>query len=184
MPKRGECKEHDGQHEDEDHHEHEGLDPHIWLSPRLVKEQARVILKALQEVDPNHRNAYESNFRQFASQIDELDADLIKLFAGKQGLQFIVFHPSWGYFAHAYGLEQVPIEVEGKEPKPSQLRELIEHAKKEKIKVVFVQPQFSTKTAKLIAKEIDGQVAFADPLAEDWMANLRHVADKFKAALK
>jgi zinc transport system substrate-binding protein len=169
---------------DEDHHGHAGLDPHIWLSPPLVKIQARNILAALQEADPVHRSVYEANFKAFTAQIDKLDADLKETFAGKKGLQFMVFHPAWGYFAHAYGLKQVPIEIEGKDPKPAQLKELIEHARENGIKVVFVQPQFSTKSAKLVAREIGGQVAFANPLAEDWMANLRQVADKFKAALK
>ena len=168
---------------DEDHHDHTGLDPHIWLSPPLVKIQARTILAALQEADPAHRSIYEANFQEFTAQIDQLDADLKKIFAGKKGLQFMVFHPAWGYFAHAYGLKQVPIEIEGKDPKPAQLKELIEHARENGIKVVFVQPQFSTKSAELVAREIDGQVAFANPLAEDWMANLRQVADKFQAAL-
>jgi zinc transport system substrate-binding protein len=177
--------EHHGKAEhDKDHHEHTGLDPHIWLSPPLVKIQARTILAALQEADPAHRSVYEANFKAFAAQIDQLDADLKKTFAGKKGLQFMVFHPAWGYFAHAYGLKQVPIEIEGKDPKPAQLKELIQHARKNDIKIVFVQPQFSTKSAELIAREIGGQVAFADPLAEDWMANLRQVADKFQAALK
>jgi zinc transport system substrate-binding protein len=169
---------------DKEHHEHAGLDPHIWLSPPLVKIQARTILTALQEADPQHRSVYEANFKAFTAQIDKLDADLNKTFAGNTGLQFMVFHPSWGYFAHAYGLKQVPIEIEGKEPKPAQLKELIQHARKNDIKVVFVQPQFSTKSAELIAREIGGQVAFADPLAEDWMANLRQVANKFQAAIK
>jgi zinc transport system substrate-binding protein len=100
----------------EDHHEHAGLDPHIWLSPPLVKNQARNILAALQEADPGHRSVYEINFNAFVAQIDQLDADLKKTFAGKTGLQFMVFHPAWGYFAHAYGLKQVPIEIEGKSP--------------------------------------------------------------------
>jgi zinc transport system substrate-binding protein len=169
---------------DEDHHEHAGLDPHIWLSPPLVKTQARTILAALQEVDPAHRSVYEANFEAFTAQIDQLDADLKKTFAGKKGLQFMVFHPAWGYFAHAYGLKQVPIEIEGKDPKPAHLKELIQHARENGIKVVFVQPQFSTKSAELVAREIGGQVAFANPLAEDWMANLRQVADKFQVALK
>jgi zinc transport system substrate-binding protein len=177
--------EHHGEAEhDKDHHEHAGLDPHIWLSPPLVKVQARTILAALQEADPVHRSVYEANFMAFTAQIDQLDADLKKTFTGKTGLQFMVFHPAWGYFAHAYGLKQVPIEIEGKEPKPAQLEELIQHARKNDIKVVFVQPQFSTKSAELIAREIGGQVVFADPLAADWMANLREVARKFKAALK
>ncbi len=177
--------EHHGEAEhDKDHHEHTGLDPHIWLSPPLVKIQAQTILAALQEADPAHRSVYEANFKAFTAQIDRLDADLKKTFAGKTGLQFMVFHPAWGYFAHAYGLKQVPIEIEGKDPKPAQLKKLIQHARENGIKVVFVQPQFSTKSAKLVAREIGGQVAFADPLAEDWMANLREVADKFQIALK
>lgn len=167
-----------------DRHEHAGLDPHIWLSPPLVKIQARAVLAALGEADPGHRSVYEANFREFASRIDQLDAALKKTFAGKQGLQFMVFHPAWGYFAHAYGLKQIPIEIEGKDPKPAQLKALVQHARKNGIRVVFVQPQFSTKSAGLVAREIGGQVAFADPMAEDWMANLREVADKFQAALK
>ena len=169
---------------DEDHHEHAGLDPHIWLSPPLVKNQARTILAALQEADPAHRNVYEANFKSFTAQIDQLDADLKKTFEGKEGLQFMVFHPAWGYFAHAYGLKQVPIEIEGKDPKSAQLKKLIQHARENGIKVVFVQPQFSSQSAEVVAREIGGQVAFANPLAEDWMANLREVADKFQRALK
>jgi zinc transport system substrate-binding protein len=167
-----------------DHHEQIGLDPHIWLSPPLVMVQARNILTALQEADPAHHAVYEVNYKAFITMLVDLDGELRSVFAGKQGLQFMVFHPAWGYFAHAYGLKQVPVEIEGKEPKPVQLKELIQHARENKIKVVFVQPQFSTKSAKLVAREIGGQVAFADPLAEDWKANLQEVADKFQSALK
>ncbi len=175
---------HDEAAHDEDHHEHAGLDPHIWLSPQLVKIQARTILAALQKADPAHSSTYKTNFQDFVARIDQLDADLKKTFAGKKDLQFMVFHPAWGYLAHAYGLKQVPIEIEGKDPKPAQLKKLIQHARENGIKVVFVQPQFSTKSAKLVAREIGGKVTFADPLASDWMANLRHVADNFEAALK
>ena len=96
----------------------------------------------------------------------------------------MVFHPSWGYFARSYGLVQIPIEIGGKNPKLSQLKELIEHARENNVKVVFVQPQFSNKSATLIAKEIGAEIAFADPLAENWSANLREVAAKFEAALQ
>ncbi len=166
------------------HPEHDGLDPHIWLSPPLAKILARNILIALLEIDPAHQSDYESNYKQFVRKIDDLDTELKEIFEGSQGLEFMVFHPSWGYFAHAYGLEQIPIEIEGKNPKPAQLRKLIEHARDKGIKVIFVQPRFSVRNAELVAREIGGQVAFADPLAEDWMANLREVADKFKAALR
>lgn len=175
---------HDEKAKHNDHHEHEGGDPHIWLSPSLVKIQARTILSALQEVDPTHKAVYESNFNSFIKEIDELDNKLKEIFSGKEGLQFMVFHPAWGYFAHDYGLQQTPIEIEGKNPKPAQLKELITHAREKGIKLIFVQPQFSTKSATVVAREIGGQVAYANPLAEDWTANLLQVADKFREALK
>jgi zinc transport system substrate-binding protein len=117
-------------------------------------------------------------------EIDELDTELKALFAGRKGEQFMVFHPSWGYFAEAYGLVQVPVEIEGKEPKPAQLRKLIRHARDRHIKTVFVQPQFSAKSADLLSREIGGQIVFADPLAENWTGNLREVARKFGAAAR
>lgn len=168
----------------DDQHEHDNLDPHIWLSPPLVLKQAQTILAALQEVDPAHRAIYQANFAAFSAQVGELDAALRKTFAGKQGLRFIVLHPSWGYFAHTYGLEQIPVEIEGKNPKPARLKKLIEFAREKDIKVIFVQPQFSAKSAELLAGEIGGRVVAADPLAEDWADNLRAVAGEFKAALK
>jgi len=171
-------------HEEQTPPEHGILDPHIWLSPPLVMIQARTVLEAMQAVDPVHRSVYESNFRAFILQLSDLDAELRGLFFGSAGRQFMAFHPSWGYFAQAYGLEQVPIEIEGKEPKPAHLGELIEHAREDGIQAVFVQPQFSARSAKLIAGEIGAQVIIADPLAEDWAENLRAVARKFESALR
>jgi zinc transport system substrate-binding protein len=169
---------------DADHQEQAGLDPHIWLSPPLVRNQARTITTALQTIDPARRNVYDANLRQFVARIDRLDNELRQILTGKSGMQFMVFHPAWGYFAHAYGLQQVPIEIEGKDPKPAQLKALIQHARENDIRVIFVQPQFSSKSASVVAREIGGQVVFADPLAEEWMANLRQVASTFKAALR
>ena len=171
-------------HEEQSQPENGTLDPHIWLSPPLVMIQARTILEALQAVDPAHRSVYESNFNGFMSQLSDLDAELRGIFSGRSGRQFLAFHPSWGYFAQAYGLKQIPIEIEGKEPKPAHLRELIEHAREDNIQAVFVQPQFSARSAKLIAGEIGAQVVVADPLAEDWAENLRAVARKFESALR
>ena len=173
------------QHPEKDHQDHHGEpDPHIWLSPTLVMIQARTIRDALQEIDPAHRYVFDTNYKAFVSTLAALDAELRNTFAGQQGLQFMVFHPSWGYFAHTYGLKQVAVEIEGKDPKPAQLKELIEHARKNDIKIIFVQPQFSAKSARLVAKEIGGQVAVADPLAQDWSGNLRAVGRKFKGALQ
>lgn len=165
-------------------HSHGILDPHIWLSPALVKIQALNILEAFLKIDPAHQRFYEANYKKFIKELDEIDAQLKSIFKGKEDLEFMVFHPAWGYFAHAYGLKQVPVEIEGKHPKPSQLKELIEHAKERRIKVIFVQPQFSTKNAETIAKAISGEIVFANPLAEDWGNNLLQQAKKFKSALR
>ena len=174
-------------HHDAEHHpekERQGEpDPHIWLAPTLVITQARTILNALVENDPAHRSVYEANTRVFVAKLAALDTDLRTSFADRQGRKFMVFHPAWGYFAHSYGLQQVPVEIEGKDPKPAQLKALIEHASENHIKAIFVQPQFSSKSAKLVAKEIGGQLVVADPLASDWSENLREVAGKMKKAL-
>ncbi len=171
--------EHEG-----NHHDDQGLDPHIWLSPELVKIQAEVIFTALKTIDPSHQSVYETNYNDFSRRLEILDKDLHDLFKNRKGFRFMVFHPSWGYFAKNYDLVQVPIEIEGKNPKPAQLKELIKDARKSNISVIFVQPQFSTRNAKLIAREINGRVIFADPLSPDWMTNMKDVAQKFMEAAK
>jgi zinc transport system substrate-binding protein len=162
----------------------ETRDPHVWLSPVNGKIIAKNILKALQEQDPSRSQIYDDNYKVLAKEIENLDAELKSLFMSKKGMKFMVFHPAWGYFAKAYDLVQVPIEVEGKEPKPAQLSELIKFAKKEKITVIFVQPQFSARSAETIAKEIGGRVVVADDLAADWAKNLRDQAGAFLSVLK
>lgn len=176
-------------HEDDHHFEetengHSGLDPHIWTSPTRVKVQAQTILTALIEQDPENTNFYTHNHADFIQKLTALDQDLKRLFKDKTGTRFMVFHPSWGYFAKDYGLDMIPIEVEGKDPKPAQLKELIQHARENDIRVLFAQPQFSAKSAKLIAREIQGRVVTADPLALNWMDNMKAIAEKFKEVLK
>jgi zinc transport system substrate-binding protein len=166
--------------------DHDGIkDPHVWLSPPLVMILARNILQALLKVDPAHGPLYEKNHNSFMKELVGLDAEIRSAFEGKgKDVEFMVFHPAWGYFAQAYGLEQVPIEIEGKQPKPAELQYLIQYAKQRGIKVIFAQPQFSWQVAQAIAKSIDGQIVFVDPLAAHWDTNLRQVASRFKSALK
>ncbi len=159
-------------------------DPHIWTSPPLVMKQARVMLKALQKIDPLRASFYGENYRKFIALLEDLDSDLREIFAGKHGMRFMVFHPSWGYFARSYGLKQIPVEIEGKSPKPSQLMKLIRDAINYDIKVIFAQPQFSSKAAGQIAKEIGGKVVFADPLAGNWLENMRGIGSKFNEAIR
>jgi zinc transport system substrate-binding protein len=172
-------------HHQEKRHDHQIKDPHIWLSPPLVMVLARNVLDALCRIDPSHGAAYETNYKRFIIELVELDAEIRRVFAGNgKGMAFMVFHPAWGYFAEAYGLEQIPIEIEGKEPKPAELQALIKHAQRRGIRIIFVQPQFSAKSAKTIARAIGGEVAYADPLALDWAENLRKQAATFERALR
>lgn len=175
-----------GQPEEEHHAEehHDGRDPHIWLSPVLVKKQAETMKNALTELFPDKAAFFQDNLNAFVKEIDILDAELRALLRSKEGMRFMVFHPSWGYFARDYGLEQVAVEIAGKEPKPHQLRQLIELARTENIHVIFAQPQFSTKSAKLLAGEISGEVVLVDSLAEDWFKNMRLVAEKLRVTVK
>ena len=160
-------------------------DPHVWLSPPLVIIIAENMLQAFIKVDPAHRLIYEKNHNSFVKELVVLDAEIRATFRGKgKAVEFMVFHPAWGYFAQAYGLEQVPIELEGKQPKAAELQRLIQYAKQRGIKVIFAQPQFSRQAAQAITESIGGQIVLADPLAADWDRNLRQVASKFKAALK
>lgn len=156
--------------------ERENLDPHIWLSPRLVKTQAKTIYEALSKLAPQHQAAYQANLEQFLADIDQLDSDIRQTLQGAKNRQFIVFHPAWGYFARDYDLEMITIAVGGQEPSAAELGSLIREAKQAGIKVVFVEPQFSKQAAETIAREIGGEVLAIDPLAADWLANLRQVA--------
>lgn len=183
---------HEGHHEEHghdhagEHHGHNGIpDPHVWTAPPLVRVMAGTIRDALINEDPQNQSVYEANYETFVKKIDSVDAKLRAIFKDV-GLhnRFMVYHPSWGYFAKTYGLTQIPIELEGKQPGPRELAELIQHAKQEGIRVIFVQPQFSEKSAQLIAKAINGSVIKADPLAYDWPENLLKVGKGFKDALK
>ncbi|MBW1683205.1 MAG: zinc ABC transporter substrate-binding protein [Deltaproteobacteria bacterium] len=161
------------------------FDPHVWLSPPLVLLQARVVLEGLTSADPARSAIYEQGYREFVREIVDLDLELRRLFRDRgRAARFISFHPAWGYFARAYGLEQVAVELEGKEPKPAELAKLIRYARKAGMRAVFVQPQFPRRSAEVLAREIGGKIMTADPLAADWAANLREVARKLSDALR
>jgi len=158
-------------------HEHEGEDPHIWTAPANVKIIAQKIYDALAKRDPENTNYYKNNLDIFLASIDETDRQMREILSSlKDGRRFMVFHPSWGYFAKAYNLEQIAVEVEGKEPKPKELIHLLKEAKEENVKAIFTQPEFSDTVAKLIAKELQIPVVKVSPLAENWAENLINIA--------
>ena len=155
------------------------LDPHVWTSPELVKVMSQTIYQALVELDPEHEAEYRANLRLFLQDIDALQLEIKESLSGLKGNKFIVFHPSWGYFAREFGLEQISIEVDGQEPSAQELAELIDQAKTDGIRVVFAQPEFNTKSAEVIANEIGGTVLLISALEPDWLANMRTVSQTF-----
>lgn len=173
-----------GGHAHSTHHNDRGSDPHIWLSPRLVKLQIRLIADALIEADPAGKAIYKNNLAVFLEDLVALDERLAEALEPVKGETFMVFHPAWGYFADAYGLVQEPVELEGKDPSGRQLVRVIKMAKEEGVRVIFVQPQFSMDSARRIAEEIGGAVVPIDPLARDYMGNLERVAETVLDALQ
>jgi zinc transport system substrate-binding protein len=163
-----------GTHADHDAHE---LDPHIWLDPALVKIQSKTIADTLSLKYPQNAALYAKNYESFSKELDALDAKLSKKLTALKNRSFFVFHPSWGYFAKRYGLEQIYVEVEGREPKAAELIEILKKAKEKNIKALLVEPQVSEKNAKIVAKEIGAKLIKVDPVKKDVSKNLDEVAD-------
>lgn len=177
---------HDGVHDEhhaEEHsekhsEEHQGNDPHIWTSPDNVKIIAGNIYEALTKADPANESYYKQNYDKFISLIAETDHKIKSILSNKpKGTKFMVFHPSWGYFAQAYGLEQLPVEMEGKSPKPKELISLIKEAKEEQISAIFTQPEFSDSIAKVMANELHIKVIKVSPLSPNWSENLINISN-------
>lgn len=172
-------------HDHEDDRHHHGLhDPHVWLAPALIKTQAERICAALCVRDPDGSEHYRRNLRTFHDELETLDRELREKLAPFAGREIFVFHPAFGYFTDAYGLRQVPIEIEGKEPGSRSLAAVIERARDRGVKVIFAERQFSPKTAQTIARQIGADVVLLDPLARDCFENLRFVADRIVDAFR
>ncbi len=155
-------------------------DPHMWLSPRLLQIQVKNFYEALINVDSNNKEYYTMNYVSLIHELQMLDEEIKRKLEPLKKRQFLVFHPSWGYFAADYNLEQVSIEVEGKEPGIEHMKQIIDRARKENLKAIFIEPQFSIKQASLIAKEINASVVTIDPLAQEYTKSLRTFVEYLK----
>ena len=153
-------------------------DPHVWLSPRNAKVMVINIYKALARIDPKNEGYYRHNMERYLRELDRLDEELRLILSNITNRVFMVYHPAWGYFAHEYNLTQIPVEREGKRPTIKGMAMLIDQARRMNIKVIFVSPQFDVKSAQAIAEEIGGKVIFADPLAKNYINNLKSIALK------
>jgi len=151
-------------------------DPHIWLSPTLVKTQAQTIYEALVQLDPAHQADYQANLDAFLVELDALDDYIASTLQGVAGKKFIVYHPAWGYFARDYGLEMIPMEIDGHEPDAARMDELAALAKAEGIDVIFIQREFNETLGQALALQIDGRPIPLSPLNPNWESNLRSVS--------
>ncbi|CAA6815541.1 MAG: Zinc ABC transporter, periplasmic-binding protein ZnuA [uncultured Sulfurovum sp.] len=158
-------------------HTQEQLDPHVWVDPINVKIIAKNIYETLVSLDEKNKATYLKNYKAYLLELDALDTEIRAILKETpKKSTFMVFHPSWGYFAKRYDLTQLPVEIDGKEPKMKALVGIIEQAKKEKVHAIFTQPEFSDKASRNIANNLKIEVIKASPLAENWAENLKMLA--------
>lgn len=169
--------------DNEHDHAHGWEDPHVWLSPELVRKQAVVIAESLSDLDPESETQYYINLGNFNLEIDSLQNSIRVLLDPMRGSCFMVFHPAWGYFADEFSLTQIPVEESGNDPSPGEMSRLVDFAKDQNVQAIFVSPQFSTSSAEAIASEVNARIIFIDPLAEDWKSNLIHVSEELKSSM-
>ena len=161
-----------------------GIDPHIWVSPLNAKIMVQNICDGLVQVDPANKDYYEQNRDAYLQKLDALDQEIRSSLANIKNRAFIVLHPAWGYFARDYDLEQIPIEIGGKEPSAQDITRIIDEAKQRNIKIIFASPQFNPQMAEVIANEIGGKVVLIDDLARDYIENLHKVLDEMVQAME
>lgn len=157
----------------------EGSDPHVWVSPRNAKIMVENIYQTLVQNDPENKDYYTKNRDEYLKELDQLDKNITQTLSGKNNTKIMVYHPAWAYFCRDYNLQQISIEQAGKEPTPQNIAILVDTARNESIKVIFVSPEFSTSNAQVIANEIGGKVVVVDPLSQNYLENMKKVAEAF-----
>lgn len=150
------------------HHHHGSVDPHIWTSISGTKVIAQNTCQAFIKLDSENQEIYQAGYQRLIEEIDSTEAEMKQLLQPLAGTAFIIYHPALTYFAREFGLKQLCIELDGKEPSPAQLKQLLETATQSDAKVVFVQQEFDQKNAELIAKETGCRLVTINPLSYNW----------------
>ncbi len=164
------------------HHHASSADTHIWMSPKMMQQQVQLMAKSLQEVFPDLAPTIQQHEGPLLEKLKKLDSDIHSMLDSHKGKAIFVSHPSYGYFCQEYGLVQESIEFEGKDPTPKHLYKLIEEAKKDHITTIFIQKQYSTKAAELVAKEIGAKTVLLDPYSEHYFESMRQITKSFQEA--
>lgn len=169
-----------GEHQHE--HQHTGIDPHTWNSVAGAKAIAWNTLQAFITLDKENTKYYWTNYNTLLSEIEKTETVVNKLLEGLNNRTFIIYHPALSYFANEYQLTQLCIEMDGKEPSPSQLKELVDTARANNTRVVFIQQEFDQKNAELIARETSCKLVRINPLSYNWNEEMIHIAQSLKDA--
>ena len=159
------------------------FDPHTWLSPLLIINQAEIIKNELIRLAPQHKSYFMTQFQQLEANISALHHELSALFKDKNKRNFITFHPAFSYFSRAYKLTQIAIEVDGKEPSAKQISHILQHIKDKNVRYILVEKQFNKVIAKTIADSVDAQLLQIDPLSLDYLNNMRDIGNNINKAL-
>jgi zinc transport system substrate-binding protein len=152
-------------------------DLHFWLNPKLASNQAEKMAQALCTLFPEHKEIYLKNLKALQQELANLDKEIAERLAPLQGQAILASHPAFGYFCKEYGLIQLSIECEGKEPRPKQIAALLQQAKAAHVRVVLTQAQYSNKGAELVAKKLALPTTLVDPYSKDYVNNLLHLAE-------
>ncbi len=160
------------------------IDPHVWMSPRNALTTVKNLKDALIQENPENSDIYKENAEDYISKLEDIHSNITGDMKEYSGEKFMVYHPSFGYFADEYGLDQAPIQKEGKKPGTKGIQEIIDQAKRENISAIFVSPQFDKNRAKTIADEIDGEVITLNPLAKDYLKNMKKMYKRLISAFE
>lgn len=151
-----------------------GIDPHVWTSPRALQKMAENAYEAIREAYPDSVK-YETNYRLLQQELKALDERTAARIAASDVEYFIIYHPALTYYARDYGLRQIAIEADGKEPSAKQLTQLIRQAREDGVRRILYQSQFPASAVEVIARDIDAEYAEVDPLREDVIANIEEI---------
>ncbi len=158
----------------------ENPDPHVWLSPVLVKKMVENIKQDMCEIDSNNCEQYKKNAEKYIEKLNKLDSNITQRLSNIENRNFMTFHPSFGYFAEQYNLTQIAIERNGKEPDAQYLKKIEDYAKQNNVKIILVQKEFNKEYAENIAKQIDARVYEVDPLSQEYYVNMLNLAKVFE----
>lgn len=173
-----ECEEEGHDHE---HAHHEAFDPHIWLAPAEARIMAQNTLEALKEGFPQHSQVFDANYSKLIGKIDSVSTQIDQKLSTLQNRHILIFHPALAYYARQYNMTQVALEMDGKEPSPRHMKEIVDLAHQENIKVIFIQKEFDPAFARQLSREIGGEAVVIDPLDYDWEKQLLDITRKIAA---